>query len=61
MSDILDSGMTQMAIADFCDCGQSTISDLSRGKAGAPSFDLGKKLMALHARARRSQKRKAAA
>jgi len=59
LAEIFESGMTQTAIAEFCGCRQSTISDLSRGKATTPSFDLGQKLMTLHARIKKTRKRSA--
>ena len=49
LADLATAGMTQTEIAAECGVSQSTISDLSRGEIKAPSFELGSKLVALHA------------
>lgn len=41
---------TQEQIADLCNVSQSTISDLKNGKIAMPAYDLGRKLVELHAR-----------
>ena len=46
-------GLTQEAIADYCKCGQSTVSELSTGKTKQPSYSLGESLTALHKKHRR--------
>lgn len=48
LADIFAAGQTQMAVAEHCGCGQSTISELARGVTTKPSFDLGQKLIELH-------------
>ena len=44
---LLADGMTQPEIAKACDCGQSTISDMLRGKTNDPRTSLGLRLLAL--------------
>lgn len=41
-------GMSQQALADLLQCGQSTISDLACGTTLSPSADLGLRLLDLH-------------
>lgn len=49
IADLVEAGLTQTVIAEKCGVRQSTISDLHRLPDRSPSFDLGTKLMALHA------------
>ena len=56
LTELFSSGMTQAAIADFCGCGQSTISELARGVTSSPSFELGQNLLRLQAKAKRQKK-----
>lgn len=62
---ILESGRTQVEIADTCGCAQSTISAIYRGENKNPSFALGQSLLSLKAmassRRRRSAKEQASA
>lgn len=44
---LLADGMTQPEIAKACDCGQSTISDMLRGKTNDPRTSLGLRLLTL--------------
>lgn len=44
---LLAAGMTQPEIAKACDCGQSTISDMLRGKTTDPRTSLGLRLLTL--------------
>lgn len=48
ISDLSVIGMTQKEIADYCDCGQSTISDIFTGGIKTPSYSLGVRLISLH-------------
>lgn len=47
-ADLAARGVTQKTIADYCNCGQSTISDISRGEIGNPAYSIGKALIDLH-------------
>ena len=49
IQDLLGAGMTQVEIANCCDTGQGHISDLMRGKRRQPGWDLGNRLLSLHA------------
>lgn len=49
VSDLTAAGVTQAQIAELCGVAQSTVSDLQRGATKSPSFELGNKLIALHA------------
>lgn len=44
---LVAEGMTQPQIAEACDCGQSTISDMVRGKTTDPRTSLGLRLLTL--------------
>ena len=48
IQELLDGGMTQVEIAEHCDCRQSTISDIHTGKTQMPNFALGLALVELH-------------
>lgn len=54
-------GYTQPEIAEQCDCGQATVSDLATGKTTNPKFNTAQALLALRDRARKEAKRKARA
>lgn len=56
IQDLLDSGMTQMGIAEACKTGQSHISCLYRGERKCPNYDLGVSLVSLHKRKIRRRK-----
>jgi len=58
IAELLDSDLTQQQIAEKCECGQATISDLARGITSEPKFALRQKLMRLHANKKRSKARK---
>jgi transcriptional regulator with XRE-family HTH domain len=49
LTDRSKGGFTQAALAEKCGCGQSTISEIGRGIITSPNFELGQKLVALHA------------
>lgn len=45
--EITDAEFTQQDIAAYCECGQSTISDLFRGVTKQPSYQVGERLVAM--------------
>lgn len=47
--ELSERGVTQKEIADYCGCGQSTVSELLRGEIKEPSWSIGSALTALHA------------
>jgi predicted transcriptional regulator len=47
MAELQAFGLTQKQIADACEVGQATISDLARGDTKDPKDSLGQKLRAL--------------
>lgn len=49
IADLSAAGVNQTELARECDCGQSTISEISRGVIKEPSFRIGKRLIELHA------------
>ena len=49
LQDLTEIGQTQVQIAERCGAAQSTVSELARGRIKSPSFELGTKLVALHA------------
>ena len=49
LTDRTKGGLTQTELAKRCGCGQSTISEIGRGEILSPNFELGQKLVALHA------------
>lgn len=48
-----EAGYTQPQIAEFCKCGQSTISELATGETKEPRYSTGQALQQLAAKARR--------
>lgn len=48
-ADLAARGVTQKTIADRCKCGQSTVSEISRGEIKNPAYSIGKALIDLHA------------
>lgn len=49
VKDLLESGFTQVQLAEKLDCPQSTVSDLFTGKRGIrPSWDLGNAIIQAH-------------
>lgn len=46
--DLLDSGLTQVQIAEQCGTSQGYISDLSNGRRTRVGYDLGRALERLH-------------
>jgi transcriptional regulator with XRE-family HTH domain len=50
-------GYTQPKIAEECQCGQATISDLANGKSKEPRHALGEELKALLERAKSEKAR----
>lgn len=49
IADIMKAGVAQTVIAKQCGVAQSTISDLHRGATKSPAYELGRKLISLHA------------
>lgn len=47
MAELQGFGLSQQEIAEWCGCGQSTISDLARGDAKDPRDSLGQRLRTL--------------
>ena len=45
--DLKSARLSQTQIAEFCGCGQTTISDLYAGKIKNPSYPIGLSLIAL--------------
>lgn len=58
--ELRDFGLTQEGIASAVGVTQPSISALATGKATKPSFELGNKLVLLHARTKRKQPKAAA-
>lgn len=58
LSDIFAAGKTQMVVAEYCGCGQSTISQIYSGVTARPSYDVGTKLVELHKSLVPAKKRK---
>lgn len=48
ISEIAETGMTQVEIAEQAGCAQSSLSDLACGRTKEPIYRIGKKLVALH-------------
>jgi predicted XRE-type DNA-binding protein len=48
IQEIIDSGLTQVQIADLVHTGQSHISSLLRGERRQPNWELGDALIRLH-------------
>ncbi|MCR4471192.1 helix-turn-helix domain-containing protein [Burkholderia sp. SCN-KJ] len=48
LTDREHGGMTQAKLAEACDCGQRTISDLARGITKRPNADLGLRLLEIY-------------
>jgi len=57
ISSIQKRGLSQTQIAEICDCGQVTISDLLKGTTKEPRFTLGQKLIVLSRASGRELKR----
>lgn len=49
IADLRARGWTQAALADRLGCKQPTISDLANGKITNPSYELGARLVEIHA------------
>jgi predicted XRE-type DNA-binding protein len=49
LRELTATGFTQKQIAERCGVAQSTISDLQRGASKEPSYQLGARLVAMHA------------
>lgn len=49
ISELKAAGVTQSQVAEKCGVAQATISDLARIEGRQPAYDLGTKLVALHA------------
>lgn len=49
LKDLSDAGWTQARIAEQCNVGQATVSELARGITTEPRFSLGDRLKRLHA------------
>ncbi|MBL8506024.1 MAG: helix-turn-helix domain-containing protein [Methylobacillus glycogenes] len=48
IQELSEAGVTQVEMAKHCDCGQSTISEISRGLIKNPAYGIGVKLVELH-------------
>lgn len=48
ISELSAKGVTQKTMADRAQCGQSTISEISRGEIRNPAYSIGKSLLDLH-------------
>jgi len=48
ISELSAKGVTQKAMADRAQCGQSTISEISRGEIRNPAYSIGKAILDLH-------------
>jgi transcriptional regulator with XRE-family HTH domain len=48
ISELSAAGATQKEMADRCFCGQSTISEISRGEIKNPAYSIGRSLIDLH-------------
>lgn len=59
LAELKSLGYTQKAIADFCDCAQTTISDLATGSTLEPIHSTGSRILELRRRASRKRKAKA--
>ena len=46
--DLQAAGITQVQIAERCNCAQTTISDIVNGRTEQPSYSIGAALVALH-------------
>jgi len=49
IAELSAANLTQEQIGTHCGAKQSTISDLKNGKTSMPSYDVGRKLVELHA------------
>lgn len=61
ISELSKLGYTQARIAEKCNCGQVTVSDLSCGKTTDPKYSTAQALLTLLQKARKEAKRKAPA
>ena len=59
LTELVDMGYTQTAIAKVCGCSIPAINDLISGKTIMPSYGLGSCIIELHAEAKRKAKREA--
>lgn len=48
ISDLIDAGVRQIEIANFCETSQSYVSDLLNGKSKQPNWAIGDALLRLH-------------
>lgn len=48
VNELMAAGVTQVEIAQHCDCSQSSISDIRNGEIEHPRFGIGAALVALH-------------
>ncbi len=57
VKDLLESGLTQMQLADKLSCSQSMVSDLASGERGSRlSWELGNAIIKAHDQIRKSRK-----
>mgnify|MGYP000858788168 FL=1 len=61
ISDLKAAGLSQSQVAEKCGVAQATISDLARIEGRQPAYDLGAKLVALHAESCGPKQQQAAA
>lgn len=55
IGELSELGYTQPRIAEECNCGQATVSDLARGETTDPRFTTAQALLDLLERARREK------
>lgn len=55
--DLIETGLTQQQIAQACGTGQSHISALARGSRKSPGWELGERILRLHAERLRAGQR----
>lgn len=56
IADLQRAGLSQVQIAQFCGCVQSTISALARGAASGTDYEIGTALVQLHKKHARKPK-----
>jgi transcriptional regulator with XRE-family HTH domain len=58
VKEILETGLTQSAVAEKVNCSQATISDLANGKQSTTTIQLGLKIIELHQKVLRQSRSK---
>ena len=57
IQELIESGLTEMALADLLNCSQPTINRMKKGTA-KPSYEMGVDIKKLHARMKRRKNNK---